>query len=476
MGNESKVLEAIVRCHRGSVIAPAGCGKTEQIACAVVRSSDRRLILTHTIAGIDALRGRLKELKADPAQYEIATIAAWALRLASSFPVRSSLIAVTPDGGDWDSVYVAAAKLIGSGAINGIIKASYAGVFVDEYQDCTKLQHTLIRLLADILPCCVFGDPLQSIFSFRGNLPPDWASEVLHVFPQIAELKRPWRWDRVGNQELGKWLLDSRDQLASGQLDLRGAPGTVNHLPLTAFDENARKRQMTSLVAQALGQPDGEKCIVIGESQNETGRALLARDVKATSIEPISCKRLAKFVSELEGCQGQARLDLVLDCVKDVMTKSDVAEIKKVVAGAIAGKRRRTPLNEVQSACVEIVKSQDLRPILHLLEGLPRHCGGWVYRRELLSSLCGALRGVVTGAHATLADAVWDVQNRRRHSGRRLGQRNIGSTLLVKGLQFDHAIIVDVEKLKRNDLYVAITRGARSLTVISQSNVLRPKP
>jgi DNA helicase-2/ATP-dependent DNA helicase PcrA len=99
-----------------------------------------------------------------------------------------------------------------------------------------------------------------------------------------------------------------------------------------------------------------------------------------------------------------------------------------------------------------------------------------IYRRELHTALCSALRSVLTGTHDTLADAVWDVQNRRRHSGRRLGQRNIGSTLLVKGLQFDHAIIVDVEKLKRNDLYVAITRGARSLTIISHSNVLRPKP
>ncbi|MEZ5833462.1 MAG: hypothetical protein R3D05_20005 [Dongiaceae bacterium] len=227
---------------------------------------------------------------------------------------------------------------------------------------------------------------------------------------------------------------------------------------------------------KALNRPAGERCVVIGESQNEPGRALLARDVKATSIEPVSCKRLTKFVTELDGCHGEARLSLVLDFVKDVMTKTEAGELKKIAAAVIAGKSRRTPLNEVQSACVELTKSQDLRPILRLLEELPRHCGGWVYRRELHSGLCSALRGVLTGAHATLADAVWDVQNRRRHSGRRLGQRSIGSTLLVKGLQFDHAIIVDVEKLKRNDLYVAITRGARSLTIISQSNVLRPKP
>jgi DNA helicase IV len=46
--------------------------------------------------------------------------------------------------------------------------------------------------------------------------------------------------------------------------------------------------------------------------------------------------------------------------------------------------------------------------------------------------------------------------------------------LLVKGLEFDHVIIVDVERFKRNDLYVALTRGARSVTVISESYILRP--
>ena len=45
----------------------------------------------------------------------------------------------------------------------------------------------------------------------------------------------------------------------------------------------------------------------------------------------------------------------------------------------------------------------------------------------------------------------------------------IGTTLLVKGLEFDHAIVLDAASLTRKELYVALTRGARSVTIISSS-------
>ena len=63
--------------RRGSIIAAAGCGKTEQIARAVGVSEHRRLILTHTHAGVDALTRRLKKLQIPSGKYRIDTIAGW---------------------------------------------------------------------------------------------------------------------------------------------------------------------------------------------------------------------------------------------------------------------------------------------------------------------------------------------------------------------------------------------------------------
>lgn len=471
---DQEILEVIVNCGRGSVIAPAGCGKTEMIARSALHSQGRRLILTHTLAGVDAVRARLKSIGAHPGNHEVSTIASWSLRLATAFPIRSGLSLTMPNGNEWEAVYAAAAQLIADGYITSVITSSYGGVLVDEYQDCTQSQHQIIDALANVLPCCIFGDTLQAIFGFRKNQIPDWDGEVLRAFPTVAKLNYPHRWDKVGNKPLGDWLLDCRNQLlGAGQIDLATGPSSVRHCKLTEKSRTGRYLEKARLVTTTLAARRGEKCIVIGDSKNENSRARLARTAKAAAIEPVSCKKLSKFAADLETAKGPARLSLVLALVKAIMLKGDVACLQKTAINVADGKRHK-PLNDVETACVEISRSQDLRPILHLLERIPQLRRGWIYRRELYSALCWALRDVIARSQPTLADAVWDVQNRRRHAGRRFANRSVGSTLLVKGLEFDHAIIVDVETLKRNDLYVALTRGSRSVTVISESPIVRP--
>jgi len=98
-----------------------------------------------------------------------------------------------------------------------------------------------------------------------------------------------------------------------------------------------------------------------------------------------------------------------------------------------------------------------------------------VFRRELLSALQSTLKLVIKGEQLNLEDAAWHVQNKKRHAGRRLAQRSIGSTLLVKGMQFDHAVIVAPEKLSRNDLYVALSRASRTITIVSGTSMLKVK-
>lgn len=42
-------------------------------------------------------------------------------------------------------------------------------------------------------------------------------------------------------------------------------------------------------------------------------------------------------------------------------------------------------------------------------------------------------------------------------------------TLLIKGLEFDHALVLSADELDARNLYVALTRGSRSLTVLTAS-------
>jgi DNA helicase IV len=50
----------------------------------------------------------------------------------------------------------------------------------------------------------------------------------------------------------------------------------------------------------------------------------------------------------------------------------------------------------------------------------------------------------------------------------------MGRTLLIKGLEFEHAILVAPEDLNTQNLYVAITRGTHSLTIITNADTLHP--
>jgi DNA helicase-2/ATP-dependent DNA helicase PcrA len=45
----------------------------------------------------------------------------------------------------------------------------------------------------------------------------------------------------------------------------------------------------------------------------------------------------------------------------------------------------------------------------------------------------------------------------------------------VKGLEFDNAVVLDADGFDAKNLYVALTRGAKTLTVVSMEMVIRPR-
>jgi DNA helicase-2/ATP-dependent DNA helicase PcrA len=82
--------------------------------------------------------------------------------------------------------------------------------------------------------------------------------------------------------------------------------------------------------------------------------------------------------------------------------------------------------------------------------------GRTVFRPDLFDCCCQAAR--VAAGGRTLTEAAKIV--------------HAGSTLLLKGLEADHAVVFDADDMTGQDLYVAISRGSRSLTVVSRSPIL----
>ena len=66
-------------------------------------------------------------------------------------------------------------------------------------------------------------------------------------------------------------------------------------------------------------------------------------------------------------------------------------------------------------------------------------------------------------------EAAVRVREENRAIGRQLPKNAIGSTLLLKGLEADHVVVLNAGKLDARKLYVAITRGAKSVTICNTS-------
>jgi len=89
-----------------------------------------------------------------------------------------------------------------------------------------------------------------------------------------------------------------------------------------------------------------------------------------------------------------------------------------------------------------------------------------VHRPAILYGALKALREASSGT-VPLADAAKRVREENRLLGRPLPKRAVGSTLLLKGLEAEVAVLLNTESMSAQNLYVAMTRGSMRLVVCS---------
>jgi hypothetical protein len=71
-------------------------------------------------------------------------------------------------------------------------------------------------------------------------------------------------------------------------------------------------------------------------------------------------------------------------------------------------------------------------------------------------------------------EAAIRMREQNRLIGRPLPRRAVGSTLLLKGLEAEVAVILNPAVMNARNLYVAMTRGSKSLIICSLTPVLNP--
>ena len=298
----------------------------------------------------------------------------------------------------------------------------------------------------------------------------DWNTDVLVHFPLIGELSQPWRWTNAGTHEFGQWLLECRRVLqAGGGIDLRLVPAEVTWIQLQAA--TASQQRLTAAMTHAI-TPNGQ-VLVIGDSRNPSGRRKMASQTPgATTVESVDLADLTNFGISFNLQAADALMRLVLFAAQ-VMTQVGPATLLPRLESLLRG-RARTPPMPAETALVAFAANPSFSLAADALRALTRQTNARVYRPEVLYCCLRAMQMAADGSYS-FAEATVCERERNRHESRPLARRAIGSTLLLKGLEAEVAVIIAPEDMDARHLYVAMTRGSARLVICSATPELIPR-
>lgn len=448
---------------RGAVVAPAGHGKTELLA-KVAALDGRSLILTHTNAGVHAIRERLKRMGVPGSRAAVHTIAKWCARYAYAFPGAAQPPPGDPKtGAEWQQLHLGTANALSVPAIREVVVASYDRVLVDEYQDCNSDQHALIKRLSEIVPTIIVGDPMQGIFEFAGATL-NWPTDIHPDFPLAGTLTVPHRWAGK-NPALGAWIAETRAKLEQG-------------LPIDLADPRVSYRASDGpfdmgVLFETLEGKEGSVA-AIHCNKMICYRLASAANGGYQAIEEVAANTLMGFARQWDhAADARERLGALIslsdECFhKAAFDKTQALEPDLVLArdGMTAAAKRLGDGNGGEAA-------------VRFLALARTHPKWKLYRSSLWRDAEHASAELAAERTESMVDAAERIKLRSSNMGRRLPKRTVSTPLLLKGLEFDHVVIPDAahflnEKFARSKLfYVAISRATRSLTIGSSQQWLQ---
>lgn len=471
----STTAAAFAAALPASVGLPAGGGKTHILAATVrelVNRGGRVLVLTHTNAGVHAVRQRLKGMLVPAVGYRVATITSFAFTMARPYPQLAEMdIPPAPDWADSTANIQAAGRVARSRHIRRTISATFTHLIVDEYQDCSRSHHDLISVLAEALPLIgVLGDRMQAIFGFAEPLV-TW-EQVQERFPDHPVRHHPWRW-QGHNEPLGQWLLDLRDRINPGTvLDLS------TELPVgVSFTQVDPTRRVPAL--KKIGNtswPANESVLVISGKKAQQTRATAAHlGGRFTAMEEVGGSYMREKLAELGTSSPDGYAAWLARTTKDCFCGH--ADLNKGVLDKLdkrqpVGKLKRAGLENALKAMDSVLEHRTLASLAAAMDTVRSAPALRLHSHEAWFDMLTAIRGAsVSGlGPGALTSELAKIRDRIRHSGRPERRRVVSRTLLVKGLEFDHVIIANVDEINdQYNFYVALNRARKTLTLLGSS-------
>lgn len=463
-------LEEIYAMPQVAIIAPAGHGKTEMIADIVSYKTGKQLILTHTNAGVSALGKRMIKRKISKDRYAITTIAAFCTRWCNSYyhtadfnrslSPLGSRAAVAPY---YEQLYSGTKNIFETEWAGSILKATYSGIIVDEYQDCIQEQHEIMFAISKFLPIRVLGDPMQGIFSFAGTLV-DWT----HLEFPIKEIAtKPWRW-QDSNPGLGEYLVEVRKQLLpsldgkSCSIHIDSLHGNIEVIPPNKFNGYKLLKELHQYESTVYLTKWPQRQLDFCKKMSGVFQYNEKQD----------CDELFQYAVKFDKEAGIERvlsaIEFAARCMTGVNTELS-SYVRRLKDNSLDFSRIRKHL-DFQKMVPTKPEDITLKTVLQILvwffnSGLFKR-----YRVELISEMIRSLK-YAEESQISIAEAAYHIRQDASLQKQYTGFKFLASrTLLSKGLEFDCVIIDMSDPLSAKEFYVAMTRAMKKIYIISDAD------
>jgi len=468
--------ENFINRNKSLVIAPAGYGKTHTIAESISYTEGKQLILTHTHAGVASIKEKLKKNKVDKTLYSVETISSFTQRYTNAFTTKKDIPSQEDSKNYYPFVIKEATRIVKIAVITDVIKSTYTGLFVDEYQDCTIEQHEFIVALAKVLPARILGDFLQGIFDFTGQMVNLEDNDLLEGFAENKyTLTTPWRWKKT-NEQLGESLKDIRAKLiASEEINL-DAYKSIEFIKIGHRDI----RDFRSIYYRVIRSLFREESLLIihPDSANIHSRLKFVKTFQNQFrlIESIDDNSFYTIAKQLDDATIETLPIIIRNICLQLFNKTGIniwfnekGLKKKTKEGdkKLIGPVKLLMDNLMQA---DFVNYKEVATILNEVFNLPKLT---CYRKEIFKNVCNALLQAYK-EKISVYDAMLKNRNAIRMLGRKVYGKCLGTTLLTKGLEFDTVLVLHADRFTcPKNFYVAITRASKRLIVISQKERIR---
>jgi 2C-methyl-D-erythritol 2,4-cyclodiphosphate synthase len=459
--------------EKSLLIAPAGFGKTHSLAECLESTpeNEKQLILTHTHAGIASIKEKVRKLNIPASKYQIETITGFAQKYTLSFYCNDDIPLQEDANKYYPFIVEKATELFKIETIQKTIRYSYQGLFVDEYQDCTDIQHQMITELSTIIPTHILGDPMQGIFDFNGNLV-DFDND-LKEFEEVQPLATPWRWNNANEDELGEELKDIRDRLQKDETIKLEKYDKIETIICNENDWFKPGTQYRNKLSNLLNEESLLIIHPIASSIAPRLKIVQSFNNRLILLESIDDKDSYSISQDIDNWDKEIDILLVKELSYTLFNKTglDVWFNDK-------GFKRKTEITskklveELQALINYIQPKQRYSKLGIIIKKIMQLPGIKCYRKNMVYALCKAL-DIAETENISVYEAMVSHKNIIRRVGRKIYGKCIGTTLLTKGLEFDTVAIINAHKFEnKKHFYVAATRACKRLVIFSNSDEL----